>query len=743
MNTTNSHQTTTLCRICEAQCGLKVTVDANRQRVLEVKADDEHVVSKGYACIKGLSFEDFRTSGDRLTQPLKRISAKHEKPQFEAISWEQALREIGRKVRKIRRDHGDDSTGLYFGNPIAFSLLYPMFINGFVRGLNTSKFFNTGTLDCNNKFVVAEQMYGSAFALTYPNVDRNQFLMILGGNPAVSKMSFINLPHPMKRIKAITERGGRVVHVNPRRTESAAQAGEHLFIRPDTDVFFLLSFLREILHRDQQDTTEQPFALDHPRIKRHMTGFEHLAAVSEQWTPEVTAEITRIPAATLRELVTAYLDADGAALYLSTGVNQGTNGVLAYWIQEVINAISGNLDSLAGVQMGEGIIDYAGLVAKNTPQTHTSRIGNTPSFLEALPCALMADEILTPGRGQMKALFVISGNPLLSATRSERFGEALQQLELLVSLENVQNETADYADYILPGSHFAERADVPFLFGSLCGTTPVPWYQYVDPLVSSPGEAKDEIWTLHQLAKHCDAPLFGSRLFQASVSLGEYYGKLPLIGKYLTPLPNRLLDLLSRAGKQGSIKKLRKYPHGKLRKALQEHNYLGKRVVTPDGKVQLAPAALITMAHERLEHSFALRRQEQDTLKLITKRERFSHNTWTHNHAKFIKHERHSNYLYMHPEDAARIAASSGDRVQVSSGAGNVIVPLRIDDNMMPGSVALPHGWGHSGSEGQTVAKTTSGVNANILASDGPDSVEPLSGMTQFNGINVDVVRVS
>ncbi len=722
----NIHEKTTFCRICEAQCGLKVSVEDNQ--ITDIKPDEEHVVSKGYACIKGLTFEDFRTSPDRLTTPLKKINGE-----FVPISYEQAFKEIGEKVKKLRKTDGDDAVGLYFGNPISFSLLYPMFINGFVRGLKTSKFFNTGTLDCNNKFVVSEAMYGAGMALTFPDVDRNQFLMIIGGNPAVSKMSFIHLPHPMKRLKAIEERGGRLVHLNPRKTESAHQAGEHVFIRPDTDVFFLFSFLHEVLKSDQ---------LDESRIHQYMSGFDQLKTVVADWSAEKTASITQVPAETLKELVQAYLQADGAALYLSTGVNQGTNGSLAFWAMEVINAITGNLDRLGGVQMGNGIIDYAKLLADNPSKTHYSRIANVPSFLEALPSAIMADEILTPGEGQVKAMFVISGNPLLTATRSERFERALESLELLVSIELVRNETANHADYILPGTHFAERPDLPFMFASFCGTAPVPYTQSTDALVEPPAGVREELWQLSQLSKACDAPMFGSKLFQAVLNLSEFLAHLPGVGKKLKPMNERLLDIVLRWAKLGSFKDLSQHKHGKLLPPFKDKNYLGQRVVTTDGMVHLAPEHIINEAKTRLPKSFS-EKIDDHGFRLITKRERFTHNSWTHNHEKYVANKRHTNYLYMHPNDAKKLNVNDGESVSISSAAGQLQVPISHDDNMMPGSVALPHGWGHEKSDGQKIAMAHAGVNANILADDGPNNIEPLSGMAQFNGIAVKIEKIN
>lgn len=719
---------TTFCRICEAQCGLLVTRE--NDRVIAIAPDEEHVVSKGYACIKGLTFEDFRTSPDRLTQPLKRVGDN-----YQPISWEQAIAEIGAKVCQLRAAHGDDSVGIYFGNPISFSPLMPLLINGFTRGLKTAKSFTTATLDCNNKFVVSDRMYGAAMALTFPDVDRTRFLMVIGGNPAISKMSFINLPHPVARLKAIEERGGRVIFVNPRRTESAKACGEQLFIRPDTDVFFLLSFLHDVLQRKAY----KPEVID-----RFMEGFNALDAVAADWPPEKTAVVTGIPADKLRELVSAYLAADGASLYGSTGINQGSNGTIAFWLIEVINAITGNLDRLGSSLMGQGLIDYAQLLAKQTMQEKTSRIGGVETFLESLPCALMADEILTPGAGQTRAMFVISGNPLLTATNSERMKQAFESLELLVSIEIVRNETANHAHYILPGTHFAERPDVPFMFSTFCGLMPKPWFQFTDAVVPPPANVRNEAWLLVQLAGACKAPLFGSRPVQWAFVAGGLLKKLPVLGDKMPDVQTVLLALLTRAAKMGSLKFLRNAVHGIRLKDIENNNYLGKRVVTKNGRVQLAPPAFLQTVSERIVQDFTRNLEELQSpgFRLITKRERFSHNSWAHNHASYIKGDRVSNYLYMHPDDAARLKLDNGALVVVRSAAGRVQVPLHLTDDMMPGSVALPHGWGHQGYAGQQIAASSRGVNANLLTLDGPDAIEPLSGMTQFNGIRVQVEPV-
>ncbi len=713
----------TFCRICEATCGLTATVDG--ERVVDLRPDDDHVVSKGYACIKGLRYHELHHSPDRLRHPLKRIGDR-----FERISWEQALEEIGQKVRRLVAEHGGDSVSAYLGNPISFSLLPPILTSAFLQGLGSRNLFQTGSQDCNNKFAAAQRMYGFPFIQTFPDIDRTECVIMIGSNPAVSRASFIQLPDPIRRLRAIEQRGGRVFFVNPRRTETARQLGTQVFIRPDTDVFFLLSFLHEVIARG---------AIDHARVGQYMRGLDTLRAVCEPWPPERTVDVTGVTVHTLRSLVDAYLAADGAALYSSTGVNQGSHGTLAYWIQEAINAITGNLDRLGGTLVGHGYIKDFPKYAKrggHTLRTDLSRIGQLPSVVDTFPAGILADEILTKGPGQVRALFVLSGNPLLTVPNSNgHLEEAFRSLELLVAIDIFQNETANHAHYILPGTSALQRADLPFVFQSLMGAQPVPYAQYTDAVVPAEAEQRDETTILLQLARACGSQPFGSRLvagfFKGWMSLGR-----------LGYTPERLLGLAARAFGLGSLRSLRKEPHGRLLEPLLGNDFLGKRVVTDDGLVDLAPPDLVA-ATEDLERIFERERHQRRSLKLISKRERHSHNSWLHNHERFVEGRRHTNYLYMHPSDGERAGVQSGDIVEVRSDTATVRLPVQLTEDMMLGAVALPHGWGHQDATGLSVASRTTGANVNLLAADGPQHLEYFSGMAHLNGIVVEVVRAS
>ena len=717
----------TFCRICEATCGLRATIEDDQ--VVAIEPDPDHVVSKGYSCIKGLRYHEIHHSPDRLQVPLKRVGDR-----FEEISWEQAFEEIGAKVRQLVKDHGGDSISGYLGNPIAFSLLPPVLFSAFLQGLGSRNLFQTGSQDCNNKFAAAQRVYGFPFIQPFPDVDRTQCLIMLGSNPAVSRASFMQLPDPIRRLKAIEGRGGKLFFVNPRRTETAKQMGTQVFIRPDTDVYFLLSFLYEVLQRD---------GVVHERVANYMNGLEELRAVCAPWPPERTAEVTGIYPDTLRAMVDAYLEADGAALFQSTGVNQGSQGTLAFWIQEAINAITGNLDRLGGTLVGHGYLKNFPKHARkggHTMRKDVSRVGQLPSVADTFPAGLMADEILTPGDGRVRALFCLSGNPLLTVPNSNgRLEEALKALELLVVVDIFRNETANHAHYILPGTSALQRADLPFVFQSLMGAQPIPYVQYTDALLPPEGEQRDETIVLLQLARACGSTLFGSRVANGFFGGWMGLGRTPLIGRRLGLTPERLLGLMARAFRLGSLGSLRKDSHGRLLEPNRGGDFLGQRVVTDDGRVELAPSDLVQAAG-RLDAVFEQERTRRDKLKLISKREQHSHNSWLHNHPRFVEGKRSTNYLYMNPLDGEKAGVESGAMVEVRSDVGSVRLPVQLTDEMMVGAVALPHGWGHQAADGLSVANRTTGANANLLTADGPDALEYFSGMAKLNGIWVEVL---
>jgi anaerobic selenocysteine-containing dehydrogenase len=714
----------TFCRICESLCGLEITLDEGE--ITQIRPDAEHVATDGFGCAKGLKQHKMFSSPDRLKHPLRRVGDR-----FERVSWDEALQGIGEKVKQLRGEQGPDSIAMYVGTAAGFGVLHPVFAQGFMTGIGSKSMYASATQDCANKFAVSRQVYGFPFTLTFPDLEHAECLIVVGANPVVSKWSFLQVPNPMKHLRELEARGGRIFVVDPRRTETAKVAGEHVFIRPNTDVFFFLSFLSELIATG---------GVDRARVERFMTGFEEVERLAAPWTPERTAEVTRIPAEKLREMVACYRGAKGAALYSSTGVNMGSNGSLAFWIQEVINAVSGNLDRRGGTLVGRGVIDFPkfGVKSGTLMRDDRSRIGDFASVNDAFPGGVLADEILTPGEKQVRGLFVTGGNPLITMANAGRLKRAFESLELLVVTDIFLNETASLAHYVLPATAPLQRPDLPFIFPLMLGLQAKPYLQATLAILPPEGEQRDEATIYLDLCRAAGVNLFGSAAAQRALELAKRVHGLRRRGAQPRLPQERLLSLLLRATGNGSFRKLLRKTHGRLREPHHEADFLGARVVTEDGRVHLAPAQLLQQA-EKLGADFDLERRSAGRLKLITKRAITTHNSWTHNFEEFVAGERHTNYLYVHPVDARAAGIAEGDLADVSSETATVRVPVKLLEDLMPGTVALPHGWGHQHAKGLSVARKTTGVNVNLLAADGPDKIERISGMAHLTGILVDV----
>ena len=724
MSDPNATTHTTFCRICESLCGLEV--DVKDQRITEIRPDKEHVATRGFACVKGIKQRKLYDSPDRLTQPMKRAGDKHV-----PVSWDEALSDIGAKVRSIRERFDPRSIAMYVGTAAGFSILHPIFAQAFMQGLGSGSLYSTATQDCANKFAAATHIYGFPFTQPFPDIDRTQCLVIVGANPAISKWSFLQVANPVARLREMQDRGAKVITVDPRRTETAKVSSAHHFIRPNTDLFFYLSFLHEVLSRD---------AVDHKLVSEHTTGFSELWSIAAPWPAERTAEVTGIEPVVLRGIVDDYLGAHGAALYSSTGVNMGTSGAAAFWLQEVINCITGNLDRPGGTLVGQGVFDFPKFGVKNglLVGEGRSRVGDLPKVNDAYAGGVLADEILTPGPGQMRALFVTGGNPLLTMPNSERLSAAFEELELLVCVDIFLNETASQAHYVLPATSPFQRPDLPFLFPLFLGLQSRPYLQATRAVVPPEGEQRDESTIYLDLARACGSNLWGSavaqRAFEAMRTIHRWRTRDRQAG-----LPQELiLDLLLRATRQPSFRKLLDRPHGWTVYPRRARSFLGERVVTEDHRVHLAPAALVESVGTA-EAKFEREKSIAGKLKLITKRAVTTHNSWTHNAEEFVRGRRTTNYLYMHSEDADALGLGEGDLADVSTQTATVRIPVAILDDLMPGVVALPHGWGHQKARGLSVAGRTTGVNVNLLAADGPDALDPVSGMAHLTGFVVDV----
>jgi anaerobic selenocysteine-containing dehydrogenase len=726
----------TYCRICEAACGLAVEVDDD-QRVTAIRPDADHVTSKGFACVKGIRFAAIHHDPDRLDTPLRRVDHPDGTRTFEPASWDEALAEIGASIARIHRRDGAHAVAMYLGNPSAFSAAHPIAAAAFMRSLGSRNLFTAGSQDCNNKFVVCEAMYGNPSLMPIPDLDHTRCLVLFGANPVMSQMTLVNAPRAANRLKAISERGGTVIVVDPRRTETAAIADVHHPIRPGTDVWLLAAFLREVLRRDPAHG-----GVDRARLEEVATGLGGLAELVEDWTPQRAEAATGIPAGDLLAMVDTFLAADGAVMYMSTGVNQSGSGTPAFWLMNVINAVSGNLDRRGGSVVATPLLSAARMIGlAGGPGQERSRIGGFRQVLDSMPGGVLADEILTPGESRIRALVVDSGNPVLSMPNGARLAEAFEDLELMVSIDIYPNETSRHAHWVLPATDFLERCDCTAVqtFG---GLQPEPYVQYTPAVVPPAAERRDEWRILSDIAHAAGLAWMGSRAADLAVHLPH---RLPLLGRLLALTNDRMVELMTLAAGAPPPVMVRRWPHGRLLRPIRPGRWLGsRRVPTDDHMVHLAPVELVA--------AFADLSNAEPTvpspgpggpaaaLVLIGRRERHSHNTWTHNAEVFVSGRRTRNRMLMHPRDAAAAGVGDGELAEVASATGSVEVEVSVSDEVMPGVVSLPHGWGHRGAPGLGVASATAGVNSNLLAPDGAEHVERLSGMARLTGIPVSVL---
>jgi anaerobic selenocysteine-containing dehydrogenase len=659
-------------------------------------------------------------------QPQKRVGSR-----WEPISWERALAEIGAKLRAIRAESGGDAIAHLVGSAGGANVLAPLFRNAFFKALGSRAMFGTGTCDTTNKFRVCEDMYGSPFQLAYPDVERTEFLAILGANPAVSGNTLYHLPRALPRLREICRRGGRVVFINPRRVETA-QAGEHVFIRPDTDVFLLAAWCNALIESGR---------VDEERVSRQMRGYAELKAAVAGWTAERQAAVTGISVETFRDLVDAHQRANGAGLYMATGVNQGRSGTHCFWLLECINALSGNLDRAGGMLMGQGIVDMAGEVKRAGEVTlKTVRADGLPSVVGLQPSGMLAPDI---EQGRIRAMIVEASNPLLACSNpGGRLDRALAKLELLVCIDLFRNETGNLAHYLLPAPTWLERAEIPYALQSFMACTPIPYMIYSDAVLEPPPEVRHEWWIYARLAEASSVAMFGKRWLAALLALNTRLAHSPRAWlRRLALTPEKMLGgMLKKAGLPPAKVMAREHPHGLRLPENRGGNYLGTaRVLTDDGKVNLAPAAYLDGLREKLDTLYSDELAQRDAFKLIGKREMRRLNTSSANVPRLVKEP--TNYAYLNPDDAAELGVRDGDVVAVRSAHGAIRVPVRVSREMMRRTVAIPQCWGHAAAEGLAHAQRHPGVNSNHLAGDGIENVEPLSGMSHLSGIVVQLER--
>ena len=713
------------CPLCEATCGLAVTLDGDT--VTSVRGDDDDAFSRGFICPKGASLKALHEDPDRLRQPLvKRAGQWHE------ATWDEAFAEIDRRLVPLVSEHGPDAVAVYLGNPTSHNLGVTLYGRAFYKALGTRNIYTASSVDQLPKHYSSGYLFGDPLSIPVPDLDRTQHLLLLGANPLVSNGSIMTVPDARGRLRAIRERGGKVVVVDPRRTRTAEVADEHHAIWPGTDALLLFALVHVILEEGLADLG---------RVGEHVAGFDDLAALAAPFSPEAVAPHTGIAATEIERLARELAAADCAAVYGRIGTTTQEFGTLASWLVDVLNVVTGNLDRPGGAMFP---LAAAGQANSHVRQGDSpakgwrhgrwhSRVRGLPEVMGELPVATLADEILTPGPGQVRALVVVGGNPCLSTPNADRLREAVQTLDLMVSLDVYLNETSEHADVILPGPTPIERDHYDVVFTQLSVRNMANWSPAALE-TAQPQEWETMLRLAGIAAGQGPQADLGALDDLVAVQTAARYGlDVGVAGDRRGPA--RLLDLMLRGGPRDlTLADLEAAPHG------LDLGPLTPRVPavlrTASGRIELTPEP-ITRDVPRLVAALETGPVGPDGLVLIGRRQLSSNNSWMHNLAPLVRGS-NTCTAHVHPDDAARLGLHDGGEALVRSRAGSVTVPVEVTDAVRPGVVSIPHGWGHSSNGARTeVANAHAGVNSNVLADD--LFVDALTGTAALNGIPVTV----
>ena len=709
------------CPLCEAMCGL--VIETQGTEVTSIRGDADDPFSRGHVCPKAVALKDLHEDPDRLRQPMKRI---HDR--WEPVSWKEALDFAADGLKTVQRMHGVDAVATFAGNPTVHSVGASLFLPQFIRALKTRNRFSATSVDQLPHHVAAATMFGHPLLIPIPDIDRTQHFVIIGGNPMASNGSLMTAPDVGKRLKAIRARGGKVVVIDPRKTETALVADEHYFIRPGADVFLLLAMLHVILKE----------GLDRPSRARELAdGYDELWKACSAYTPERVSHATGLPAGSITAIARDFANAPSAALYGRVGVSMQEYGGVACWLITAINLVTGRLDEPGGVMFTTPAIDPVrgrGGYSPDTIGRYKTRVRGLPEYMGEFPVAALAEEMEQDGEGQIRALVTHAGNPVLSTPNGGRLDRALEGLEFMVSIDFYINETTRHADIILPPVGPLERDHYDIVFHTLAIRNTA---KYAKPLFDPPAGTMPDWKILSELTERMQPGwswgAFKSRFTTRAIRKLGVRGLLDrelAHGPYAHGTPD--------GGAGLTTKSLLEQPHGVDLGAMKP--MLPGRLRTKGGRVHAAPKAVLADLPRVAKGLETASERHEGVLMLIGRRELRSNNSWMHNSARLVKGKLMCTLL-MHPADAARRHVVDGETVVVISRVGAVDVPVELSEEMMPGVVSLPHGWGH-GRAGVKLRTAVShpGVSINDLTDD--ERVDQLCGTAGFSGTRVTVERV-
>jgi len=726
------------CPTCEASCGLVLEVDREHRQVLSIKGDPDHVRSKGYVCAKSQAFRYIYEDPERLRRPVKRVGDG-----WQEVSWDEALAEVGTRLAEIRGRHGKDAIAMYYGNPNGHNFHSQIYTQLFISMLDTERFFSAGSVDQQPQNLVCDHLFGNAWAFPVPDLARTDHFVCLGGNPVVSQGSLLGAPNAAESIADISRRGGKTVVIDPRRTETAAICNEHVFIRPGTDALFLFAWVNELFATGRV----QP-----GRLAAFTDGIDEVRELARPFTPEAVAAKTGIPAATLRRLVAEFCAAERPVMYSRIGLCTQAFGTLASWLVYAINILTGRLDAEGGYMFARpatGQNEPTGQVNVVPYDRFRSRGRGFPEYMGMLPASLMAEELECDGADAVRAMITVAGNPVLSVPNGKRIGAAMSKLEFVVALDFYINETTRHAHYILPSTTQMEHSNFEFLFTAFAQRNFVSY----SPRVFEPDpESRHQYQLLLELVARMH------RMSAADINalmldglIGQVLGSPQLAGLSAETIKaktahltdgERLLDILLRVGPYGdrfddasdglNLARVKAAPHGVDLGPLEPQL---PRILRTEGQRLQLVHEVIAGDIPRLRGSL---QEPVPELVMIGRRHIRDMNSWLHNINQYVRGKNRCT-LIVHPADAGRLGLVNGGQAVISGKPGSQQVEVAVSDEIMPGVVSLPHGFGHrQGDTRQSVAQSFApGVSANDLVDD--EALDLPSGTSVVNGVPVTV----
>jgi anaerobic selenocysteine-containing dehydrogenase len=739
------------CPLCEATCGLEITVrrdqrgdqgtEQGTEQVVRIRGDRDDVFSKGFICPKGSTLKQLHDDPDRLRRPLVRRDGRHVE-----VSWEEAWSEVAARLGALHAAHGRESVAVYLGNPAAHSLA--AFTHGrlLIKALGTPQVYSASTLDQMPRQVAAGLVFGTPLSVPVPDLDRTDQLVIIGANPYASNGSLATAPDWPGRIEALQARGGTVVVVDPRRTRTAEQADRWLAVRPGSDPLLLAAVICTLAEEDLIDPG------DHVRV--HLAGLDEAVAACRRFTPDAVAGDVGVDAAEIRRLARELAAAPAAVVYGRIGTTTAPFGTLTSWLIDVVNTATGNLDRPGGAMFptaAAGAANTRGEPGRGSgfrTGRRTSRVSGHPEVMGELPAAALVEEIVTPGPGQVRALVTFAGNPVLSSPNGPALERALDDLELMISIDVYLNETTRHADVVLPVPSPLQKDHYDLALYQLALHNVA---NYSEPVLDLDEGQPDEWEVLARLAMIAQgfgpdadpAPaddLAAATLARAAVSDAHSPMHGRDVDEVLAELgdrrgPARLLDLQLRSGPYRlTLEELRAHPHGIDLGPLVPR--IPEMLRTPSGRVELAPAELVA----DLARLWDTVGGESPGMVLVGRRHLRSNNSWMHNLPVLVKGAPRCT-LMIHPTDARQAGLVEGGTARVVSRVGSVDAIVEVTEGIRPGVVSLPHGWGHGRAGARlTVAAAHAGVNSNVLTD--PEALDPLSGTAVLNGIPVTVTAI-